>query len=136
MADRAGVTALLSDSDAAASLVAGLEIRHRPVVWFTNLKDLVEEQPLSSISVLMFHFRRPPKGILLQVIARMALEYPGMQMVAIAESQLPLPMIEHLTACGVDLIWAESKEARDLDHVASVVDRMRERTQWITARAV
>jgi len=117
---------MLSDSEAGASIATGLARRSCPVKWYHRLEDLVQEQPLGSIPVLIFHLRKPPRGSLLGVIGRMALEFPAMQMVAITEAPLSLLVAEYLTACGVDLMWTEPKGG-DIDTLASVVDRMYER---------
>ena len=117
---------MLSDSEAGTSIATGLARRSCPVRCYYRLEDLVREQPLGSIPVLIFHLRKPPKGSLLGVIGRMALEFPAMQMVAITEVPLSLLVAEYLTACGVDLMWTEPR-GQDLDTLASVVGRMHER---------
>ncbi|NNG16895.1 MAG: hypothetical protein HKM89_10480 [Gemmatimonadales bacterium] len=123
---KARAAVMLSDSDEGKSVARGLARRSCPVMCYNRLEDLVREQPLGSIPVLIFHLRQPPKGVLLGVIGRLALEFPAMQKVAIAETPLSLLVTEYLTACKVDLIWTEPK-GQDLDALASVVDRMHER---------
>ncbi len=117
---------MLSDSEAGSSIATDLSRRSLPVTCYHRLEDLVHERALGSIPVLIFHLRQPPQGRLLGVIGRLALEFPAMQMVAITEAPLSLLVAEYLTACGVDLMWTESK-GRDMDALASVVDRMYER---------
>jgi hypothetical protein len=130
MTGNTGVTVLLSNAESAASLVADLAMRGHPTVWYTSLEELVRKQPLSSIAVLVFHFSPLPKGVMLPVIARLAIEYPSMQKAVVMEERPSIPLAEYLTACGADLIWAKPK-ATDLDRLASVVERMRERTRWV-----
>ena len=123
-------TVLVSDSEAAAPVISKLGLGNRPVAAYTSWKELAGEQSFSSIPVLVLHFHRPPKGIMLIAIARLAHEYPGMQKVAVMDGPLPLPFAGYLTACRVHLIWA-GPEREKLDQLASVVDRMHERTQWV-----
>lgn len=127
-----GSTVLLSDSDRAPSLAARLAPSHRPFAWYASIEDLVQEQSLASVAVLVLHFHPAPKGILLAILGRMNVEYPSMQKVAVAEGPLPLPIAEYLTACGVDLLWKEPKDEEDLDRLAQVMNRMHERTRWLT----
>ena len=124
MKTRAAV--MLSDSEEGNSVARGLVRRSCPVTCYNHLEDLVREQPLGSIPVLIFHLRQPPKGTLLGVIGRLALEFPAMQKVVITDTPLSLLVTKYLTACNVDLIWTEPK-GQDLDALASVVDRMHER---------
>lgn len=100
------------------------------MAWYTSLEELVREQPLSSVAVLVFFFSPLPKGVMLPIIARMALEYPSMQKVVVMEDRPSLPLAEYLTACGADLIWAKPRE-NDPEQLASVLDRMHERIQWV-----
>ncbi len=124
MKTRAAV--MLSDSEEGNSVARGLARRSCPVACYNHLEDLVREQPFGSIPVLIFHLRQPPKGTLLGVIGRLALEFPAMQKVVITDTPLSLLVTKYLTACKVDLIWTEPK-GQDLDALASVVDRMHER---------
>jgi hypothetical protein len=123
---KAHTAVMLSDSDQGKSVARGLARRSCPVMCYNRLEDLVREQPLGSIPVLIFHLRQPPKGVLLGVIGRLALEFPAMQKVVVTETPLSLLVTKYLTACKVDLIWTEPK-GQDLDALASVVDRMHER---------
>jgi hypothetical protein len=93
---------------------------------------MVQRQPLSTISVLVLHFRPLPKGIVLATLGRMTLEYPAMQKVAVLDGPPPLPIAEYLTACGVKLLWdGATEEGADL--LASVVNTLHERKQWIAS---
>ncbi len=123
-------TVLLADSERAASLAARLAPPEEDLTWYTSLEDLVREQPLSSVSVLVLHSEQQPKGVMLAVLGRMNVEYPGMQKLAVIEGVPPLEIAEYLTACGVVLFLTEPTEER-LDQLISVLNRMRERTGWI-----
>jgi len=125
-------TVLLSDADDAAVLTAGLAHRSLPAVCYPSVADLLRERNLSSVSVLVLHFRPQPKGILLANLGRMNLEFPWMQKLMVLDGPLPLPITEYLTACGVDLIQCELRDAEDADHLATVVNRLQERNQWLT----
>ncbi len=123
-------TVLLADSERAASLAARLAPPDRKVAWYTSLEELIREQPLSSVSVLVLHSEQQPKGVMLSLLGRMSVEYPGMQKLAVMEGTPPLPIAEYLTACGVALFLTEPQEEH-LDQLISVLNRMREQTGWI-----
>ena len=128
-----GLTVLLTDFGVAATLAGRLVPLCRPIVAYAGLEELLRGQTLASISVLVFHFHPAPKGVLLSVIARIALEFPDIQMIAVIEGSLALPVVEYLTACGVHLIWAESRE-EDIEKLVSVVDQVHERARWVATR--
>ena len=125
-------TVVLCDSEAGSSFARELAIRHCPIAWYSHLEELVRAQSFSSISVLIYYLHRPPKGILLATIGRMALSFPAIQKVAVLENPLSLVVVKYLTACGVDLIWMEPKVEK-LDEIVAVVKHMRERYQWSLA---
>lgn len=126
----AETTVLLSDEATASELAAKLEAAGEEVACYTDMADLVRERPLSSVAVLVLHFRPLPKGALLATLGRLSHEYPGMQKVAVMDDSVPLPIAEYLTSCGVDFFW--SKESEDNgDRLAGVVDDMYERTRWV-----
>lgn len=127
-----GSTVLLSDTDDAAVMAAGLADRSLPAVCYPSVADLLRERRLSSISVLVLRFRPLPKGALLANLGRMNLEYPWIQKVMVLDGPLPLPIAEYLTACGVDLLECELRSQEDADRLASVVNRLQERNQWLT----
>jgi hypothetical protein len=128
-----GSTVLLSDAEGeAAQLAELLSARCAPATCYSSVAELVGTQPLSSISVLVLHFRPLPKGILLATIGRMNLEYPAMQKVAVLESTPPLLIAEYLTACGVDLLLDGATDD-GAEQLASVVNRLHERTRWIAS---
>jgi hypothetical protein len=124
-----GSTVLLSDPEGAASLAEQVSRGAGKAACYSSVAELVRARPLSTISVLVLNFRPHPKGILLATLGRMNVEYPGMQKVAVLDEPLPLPIAEYLTSCGVDLLWNGSPDTGD--RLASTVDRLMERTQWI-----
>jgi hypothetical protein len=127
-----GSTVLLSDEEGSHGLEALLAARTGPAAWYSSVAEMVQRQPLSSIAVLVLLFHAAPKGILLVTIGRMSLEYPAMQKVAVLDGPLPLPIVEYLTACGVRLMWDGATED-GTDRLASVVNRLHERTRWIAS---
>jgi len=127
-----GSTVLLSDAEDAADLAAGLAQGSQPTDFYRSVADLVHDRGLSSISVLVMRFRPLPKGTLLANLAKMNLEFPWMQKLMVLDGPLPLPIVEYLTACGVDLIQYPVDDEESADRLASVVDRLQERTQWLT----
>jgi hypothetical protein len=129
---RAGSTVLLSDADDAADVAASLAHRSYPTSCYRSVADLVLDRQLSSVSVLVLHFHPLPKGTLLALLAKMNLEFPWMQKLMMLDGPLPLPFVEYLTACGVDLIRCEVGDEACADHLASAVDRLLERTHWLT----
>lgn len=127
-----GSTVLLSDADDAAILAAGLTHRSLPAVCYPTVADLLRERQLSSVSVLVLRFRPLPKGTLLANLGRMNLEFPWMQKLMVLDGPLPLPIAEYLTACGVDLMQCQLTNAEDADRLATVVNQLQERNQWLT----
>lgn len=125
-------TVLLSDSEAGDAIVSRLALHGCRVTRCLNLTELVDRLPFSSISVLIFHLARPPKGALLATIGRMGLEFPCIQKIAVVESPLPIVVVGYLTACGVELILTGSDEQK-IDRLASAVNRMREQRTWCLA---
>lgn len=129
MAHEAETTVLLSDPEAGPNLAAELAPAEHGVAWFASIEEMVRARPLSSIAVLVLHCRPLPKGVLLAALGRMNVEYPGMQKVAVMDGPPPLPIAEYLTACGVDLVWAQKGEVGEGD-LGALVERMYERTRW------
>ena len=130
MVHEAGPVVLLSESEVGRSLAERLAPAPDRVPCYRSMEELVRGQPLSSVEVLVVQTRQAPRGVLLVALGRMNEEYPTMQKVAVMDGPPPLPVAEYLTACGVDLVWAGTGEER-IDEVASIVDRMRERTPWL-----
>jgi len=127
-----GSTVLLSDADGAPGMAAMLAARTGPAAWYSSLAEMMQRQPLSSVSVLILNFRPLPKGILLATLGRMSLEYPAIQKVAVLDGPPPLPIAEYLTACGVKLLWDGAPED-GAERLASVVNTLHERTRWIAS---
>lgn len=127
-----GSTVLLSNADDAADVAAGLAHRSHPTAYYSSVADLVQDRRLSSVSVLVLRFRPLPKGALIANLAKINLEFPWMQKLMVLDGPLPRPIVEYLTACGVDLIECELDDEECADRLASVVDRLEERTQWLT----
>ena len=124
----AEATVLLSDAEATSELVAMLEAAGEEVACYATLTDLVAERPLSSVGVLVLHYRPQPKGVLLASLGRLKHEYPGIQKVAVLDHPVPLPIAEYLTECGVDVFWSHEEST---DRLVGVVDDMHERTRWL-----
>jgi len=127
MQERAAAV-MLSDSREEPSVATNLSRRSCRVECYTSLEQLLDEHPPGSIPVLIFHLHERPKGSLLVVIGRLAVEHPGIQKVAVTEAPLPLEVAGYLTACDVDLIPME-RDGQDASRLASVVTRMHERRQ-------
>ncbi len=119
---------MLSDSRDVPSVAAKLSRRSCRVECYTSLERLFDEHPPGSIPVLILHLQERPKGSLLVVIGRLAVEHPGMPKVAVTEGPLPLEVAGYLTACDVDLVPWE-RDGQDAGELASVVTRMHERRQ-------
>ena len=128
---KATQTVLLSEAEMAPELVARLTPETGPATWYPNVAELVRRQPLSSVSLLVLDFHGGPKGVQLATLGRMKVEYPGMQKVAVLHEELPLPVVEYLASCGVDLIWNGNESG--LERLASAVHRSRERIPWIAS---
>ncbi len=129
-----GSTVLLSDTEGAATLAAGLAGDDAHFSWHTSLEELLREQSLSSVSVLVLDLRPVPRGSMLAVVARMALEYPELQKVVVVEGPLPLPVLEYLISCGVDLVRSEGDD-EELDRLVDAVRRVQARSLWATTPA-
>jgi hypothetical protein len=126
MMDRTAV--VLSDSTEGTSVGATLSQRSWRVNSYTSLEQLLSEHAPGSIPVLILHLHSRPKGSLLVVIGRLAVEHPGMQKVALTEVPLPLEVAGFLTACDVDLVSIKPG-GHDASQLASIVSRMHERRQ-------
>lgn len=119
---------MLSDSREGTSVAADLTRRSCRVACYTSLEQLLEEHPPDSIPVLIFHLHQRPKGSLLGLIGRLAVEHPGIQKVVVTEAPLPLEVAGYLTACDVDLVPMESNGQAEM-RLAAVVSCMHERRQ-------
>ena len=119
---------LVSESE--SEVAPRIAKRLAPAAWYASVADLVRGQSLSSVAVLVVHSPPLPRGILLVALGRMNLEYPAIQKVAVLDGLPSLLVAEYLTACGVDLVCAETRE-ESIERLAAVVNRMHERTAWI-----
>jgi len=126
MMERAAV--MLSDSTVGNSVAMTLSRPSCRVSCYTNLEDLLDEHPPGSIPVLIFHLRSRPKGNLLVVIGRLAVEHPAVQKVAVTAVPLPLEVAGYLAACDVDLV-PMAQDGEDAIQLESIVSRMHERRQ-------
>jgi hypothetical protein len=93
---------------------------------YRRVEDLFGERDPGGIPVLIFHLRERPKGRVLEVIGRMSIEHPRVQMVALSETPLTLEIAEFLAGRGVVVMEAAPGvvEAGDL---TEAVTRMHER---------
>jgi len=123
---------MLSDSREGPPVAASLTRRECRVECYTSLERLLEEHPPGSIPVLLFHLHDRPKGSLLVVIGRLAVEHPGIQKAALTEAPLPLEVAGFLTACDVDLVPMDPV-GQDASQLASLVTRMYARRQQCLA---
>lgn len=119
---------VLSDSPEEPSVAANLSCRDCQVEWYTSLEQLLAEHPPGSIPVLIFHLHDRPKGTLLVVIGKLAVEHPRIQKIAVTEAPLPLEVAGYLTACDVDLVALEPG-ARNANDLASMLTRTQERRE-------
>jgi hypothetical protein len=99
---------------------------HVRVDCYTRLEDLFGERDPGAIPVLVFHVRERPKGRVLEVIGRLAIEHPRVQMVVVTGSSLSLEMAEFLAGRGVDVVEAEPG-VEGMDELREVLERMHER---------
>lgn len=123
---------MLSGSNAASGIRARLRPGSGAVVSYATVEELMQQERLDSVAVLVIDSPRQPNALLLAALGRMNLEYPAMQKVAFLEGEPSLPIASYLTGCGVDLVCRHGGEEA-IDELATVVDRMRERTKWIVS---
>jgi hypothetical protein len=81
--------------------------------WYGSVEEFLDSQHLSSILLLVVRWERLPKGTLLLTLGRLAQEYPAMRKIVLMAGPPPLPIALYLTACGVDMIWANINEQLD-----------------------
>ena len=129
-----GSTVLLSEAEDGAAMTADLALRALPATCYPTVADLIQDRPLSSVAVLIMRSPPLPNGRLLVNLAWLNVEYPWMQKLMVVDGMLPLPMAEYLTACGVELVRCKKQGPAGADQLASVVNRLRERNQWLTPR--
>ena len=124
-----GSTVLLAGKRASPAFLDRLAREGGRVERFESMRELLRDRGLPEVAVLMIRAEPLPQGVPLALLAWMNLEYPSVQKVAVVAGPLPLPLARYLTACGVDLVWAQSDGS--LDEVIAVLDRMHARSGWI-----
>ena len=127
IADKVGSTVVVT-GDSSRDVVDRLS-RERGVWKCDDLSQLLREDVLSNLAVLVVVAGPFLCGVSLAVLGWINLEYPRIQKVAVVEGPLSLPVVRFLTSCGVELIWA--KPNGGVEHIVSVVDRMKGRSGWI-----
>lgn len=126
------VAVMLSDTGAGATVAADLTRRDVRVDCYTRLEELLEEHAPDAIPVLIFHLRDRPKGRLLEVIGRLAVEHPRIQMAVVSEVPLSLEVAEYIAGRGVDLLMTEPATAT-MEMLPDVVKGMHEKRHWSVA---
>jgi FixJ family two-component response regulator len=122
------VAVLLSDAEAASSVAEDLARHDVEVHCYTRLEDLLDENAPDAISVLIVHLRERPKGRVLEVIGRLSIEHPRVQIVVITEAQISLTVAEYLAGRGVNVVRAPAG-AGEVEDLAGLVMQMYERRQ-------
>ena len=117
---------MLSDAGLEPRLARDLARHDVRVDCYTRLEDLFGERDPGAIRVLIFHLRERPRGRVLEVIGRLAIEYPRVQMVAVSESPLSIEMAEFLAGRGVEVMEADPVVG-GIDELRDVVAKMHER---------
>lgn len=132
MKDDACFVAVVTDAELPPSLKERMVPRAGRLLAYPTVEELVEGGDLQGMRVLVIWTQAVPKGRLLPVLARLNLERPWVQKIAMLEAQPPLVMAEYLTHCGVEVIWTGSEEER-IERVKVLVNRSEERTRWLGA---
>jgi len=120
------VAIVLSDTGAQDPVAEDLARHDVRVACYTRSEDLFGENDPGAIPVLIFHMRERPKGRVLELIGRLAIEHPRVQMMAVSELPLSIEIAEYLAGRGVALLEIQPGlvEAGEL---TDVVRRMHER---------
>jgi hypothetical protein len=126
MTERAAV--MLSDDGAEDPVAAELARRAVKVDCYARMDRLFAENPPGTIPVLLFHVRERPKGRVLEVIGRLQVEFPRVQVAVLNEAPLSLDVMEYLAGRGVDVV-SVGPGADCVAELSSVVERMHERRQ-------
>ena len=130
--DEAGFVALVADPHvppAVAARMAGP--RAARLRSYPSVDELVQEQQsLGGLQVLVIWTQGVPKGRLLPLLARLNLERPWVQKIALLEVPPPLVVAEYLTYCGVEVIWTGSVEER-VEQLNVLMNRNEERRRWL-----
>jgi hypothetical protein len=130
--DSAGFVGLVGDTRLPPSLEARVSPRARRLLSYPSVEELIREQPLRELRVLVIWTQDVPKGRLLPILARLNLERPWIQKIALLQSPPPLVVAEYLAYCGVEVIWTGSVEER-MEQLMVLINRSEERTRWLGA---
>jgi len=130
--DEAGFVALVTDTRLAPTLAARMASPATRLLSYPSVEQLVDEQPLGGLRVLVIWTKGVPRGRVLPMLARLNLELPWVQKIALLQTPPPLVLAEYLTACGVEVIWSGSVEER-LEQVQVLMNRNDERARWLGA---
>ncbi|NJD10532.1 MAG: hypothetical protein FIB01_08890 [Gemmatimonadetes bacterium] len=129
--DEAGFVALVADPQLPPAVAARMAApRTARLRSYPSVEELVQEQSLGGLRVLVIWTPGVPKGRLLPLLARLNLEQPWVQKIAMLEVPPPLVVAEYLTYCGVEVIWTGSVEER-VEQLNVLMNRSDERTQWL-----
>jgi hypothetical protein len=122
------VAVMLSDSKSGETVAEDLARRQFRIECYRRLDDLFREHAPATIPVLIFHQRERPKGRVLEVIGRLTVEHPAVQVVVVTEAPLSLEVTEYLAGHGVVVVRREADGVGGED-LPAVVTRMHERRQ-------
>ena len=128
--DEAGLVALVADEHVPPSLRDRMVPRAARLISYPGVDELVKEECLGRLRVLVIWTEGVPRGRLLPLLARLNLERPWVQKIALLDGPPPLVVAEYLTYCGVEVIWTGTIEER-LEQVNELVNRSKERTRWL-----
>jgi hypothetical protein len=120
------VAVMLSDSEAASSVAEDLTRHDVQVHCYTRLEDLLGENAPAAIPVLIVHLQQRPKGRVLELIGRLSIEYPRVQIVVVSEAELSLEVAEYLAGRGVELVRSQPGGVQ-VEYLPELVMRMHER---------
>lgn len=122
------VAVMLSESESGERVEADLGRQDVRVARYERLDALFAEHAPGTAPVLIFHRRERPKGRVLEVIGRMTVEHPAVQMVVVSEEPLSLDVAEYLAGHGVTVV-RRSPDGTAGDDLPAVVRRLYERRQ-------
>ena len=128
--DEAGYVALVTDAHLPPSVAARMAPRAARLLSYPSVEALVREQSLGGLRVLVIWTQGVPKGRLLPLLARLNLEQPWVQKIAMLDVPPPLIVAEYLAYCGVELIWTGSVDER-VEHLNVLMNRNDERMRWL-----
>jgi hypothetical protein len=130
--DEAGFVALVGDAQLPPSAAARVTPPTARLLSYPSVEELVRERSLRGLQVLVIWTHGLPRGRLLPLLARLNLERPWVQKIALLELPPPLVVAEYLAQCGVEMIWAGSEEER-VEQLETLINRSEERRRWLGA---